>query len=546
MVAGHSFAIKNLDHAAASLFCGRVYVVVYDEAAPILAVVWPMLLAAGETGPALWLTERDPERELASPMAQAGEVRRALDTGRIKSFQWGGAPAPGLRRVLEELDYFGAAKGGLVVIDGAEWLFAGAGPGETDSIIAACWRWAEQNACALLLLCTRRAGRADPADALRQATQRLGGFARFRRSDDRLWWDVFHWFGAERTVAGRSFRLSERADGGMAVEEDDAPQAAPEPAVDEDAVFITRAALPGKQLPPTAWNITEDFDALGMAVATATAATIILHYDQATLLDTLTRALFGLRQLCGTRIKIVVREINVRMRYSQEQLLMRLGANLVVPAEVSFSRFSSLVAMIQGQIFSRPLDANYEATVSGVVAVPERGYLAPANFIEVVAMAMERVHLLDIQNVLIRLPLTPSLTPFDALRYCSMKRPGDLCTADGESVYIFLFACRESDIEFTLDRLFRLPVPELFEGEVRYLSPETIRQAMEELSARAAQGKLADLGPVLAAVSQKQPTAETKAAWAAGSDNLLHRRAPSPALRRPLSLRSARPIVASS
>ncbi|MBZ0093573.1 MAG: cellulose biosynthesis protein BcsE [Sulfuricellaceae bacterium] len=525
---------------------GSDYIVVHDECAPILGVAWPTLRAAGISKPAQWITERDPERELASPLPQADAMRRALSGGRVKSFQWGNEKLPDLLRILEELDYFGAGKGGLTVIDGADRFFDGASPEQADGIAEACQEWAKQKACALLLLCTRRVGRSDPAEALRQAAHRLGGFARFRRSDDSLSWDVFHWFGVEGIVADRSFRLSAQADGGMAVEKDDLPLATFELAVDEDAVFITRAVLPGKQPPPATWRVVEDFDALGAAVAATAAATIILHYDQSTPLDVLARTVFSLRQSRGIRIKIVVREVNVRMRYSQEQLFMRLGANLVVPPEVGFSRFLSLVGMVQGQIFSRPLQADYETAVAGIALIPERGYLEPQAFIEAVAAAMERVRVLDIQNVLIRLPLAPGLSPLDTLRYCLMKRPGDLCTADEESVYVFLFACRESDVGLTLDRVFRLPVPELFEGEVRYFSPETIRQAMETLTAQAADGKLTDLSPALAAATLEQPAPEAKSAPSENPDNIVQRRAPSPAVRRPLSLRVANPVVVSS
>lgn len=538
-------AIKNLPLAASNLSCGYVYGVVHDESAPILRVVWPTLLAVSVSKPAQWVTERDPQKELESRLPPAEKLRQALSTGRVKSFQWGNTNIPNLNRILEELDYFGVGEGGLVVIDGADRFFEGASPEQVAGLVSASQVWATEKGCALLLLCTRRTGRTDFSETLGRVAHRLGGFARFRQSDDGLWWDVFHWLGSDGAVAGRTFRLSAQADGGMLVEEDNAPQKVFEPAVDESAVFVTSAVLPDKQPPPAAWRMAEDWEALNAMAAAATAATIILHYDEATPLDVLARTVFGLRQARGVRIKIVVREVNVRMRYSQEQLFMRLGANLVVPPEVNFSRFLSLVSMVQGQIFSRPLQADYEEAVAGIVSIPERGYLAPPVFIKAVAAAMEQVRVLDIQNVLVRLALAPGLSPLDALRCCLMKRSGDLCTADTESVYVFLFACRESDVALTLDRVFRLPVPELFEGEVRYFSPETIRQAMEDLTARTAESNLPDLSSALAAGAQEPAPAE-KSAPSESTENVVQRRAPSPAVRRPLSLRMAHPNSASS
>lgn len=539
-ICGRSLAIGNLPAAAASLSSGSVYAVVHDEDVPILAVVWPTLLAGCQAGPVQWVTERDPDKELASSAtAYAGRMRQALESGRVSSFLWGGsAPLPVLQRILAELDYFGSAMGGLVVLDGADRLFDSTDPKAADAAIAACHRWAERNACALLLLCTRRVGHTDPVETLQVAAHRLGGFARFRHVDHELGWDVFHWFGPEGVLAGRSLRLSSCADEGLAMVADKAPQQAFDVAADEDAVFITRAALPAEQPFPASWHVAESFDALGTAAAAATAATIVLHYDPATSLDTLARVVFGLRQSRGSRIKIVVREINVRMRYSQEQLITRLGANLVVAAEVVFSRFLGLVDMVQRQVFSRPLAADYEAAVMAVAEVSERGYLTPPAFAEAVAAIMTRARVLSIQSALIRLPLVRGLSPADALRYCSVRRSGDLCTADADSVYVFLFACRESDIGFTLDRLFRLPVSELFEGEERCLSPETIRHALETLAEAAAAAQWPDLGAAFSAGAGPAELA-AQAVPSASPSRVGVRRAPAPAVRRPLPLRHA-------
>lgn len=538
--------VGNLPRSAAILMGGRVYAVVHDEDAPVLAVAWPTLLAASQAGPAQWVTERDPERELAASDAHADTMRQALAAGRIRAFVWGGgAAAPSFRRVFEELDYFGSAKGGLVVLDGADRLFDGADPDAVDAALAACQRWAERRACAVLLLCPRRGGRADPAAILRGAAHRLGGFARFRRAVPGLVWEVFHWFGPEGVWAGRSLRLSAGADGHLMVDDDKAPQPARELVADEDAVFITRAALPPGQPAPAAWHVTEDLDAAVTAMAAATAATLILHHDQTSSLDALARAVFSLRQTRGNRIKIVVREINVRLRYSQEHLITGVGANLVVSAEVAFSRFLGMVEMVQGQVFSRPLAADYEAAVTAIAVPAERGYLTPPAFIEAVAAIMARARVLDVQCVLIRLPLVRGLLPADALRYCAVRRPGDLCTADTGSVYVFLFACRESDIGLTLDRLFRLPVAELFEGEDRCLSPETIRHATQTLAEAVQSADWPDLSAEFAAgVGRAAPAAQTASMTPSQGSGL--RRAPSLAVRRPLPLRHSRPEVLAS
>jgi cellulose biosynthesis protein BcsE len=516
---------------------------VYSEDTPILTMVWPTLLAASRIGPAQWITERDPDRQLTPSTAHADAMRQALVAGHIQSFVWGGSTvAPSFRRIFEELDYFAPAKGGLVVLDGADRLFAGADPAATDAALAACQQWAERRASTLLLLCPRRSDRTDPAAILRSAAHRLGGFTRLHPVDSGLVWEVFHWFGPEGILANRSLRLSIGADSRLMVADDQAPRHERELATDENAVFITHASLPPGQPAPAAWQVVEDLDAAVTAMSNATAATVVLHHNQTGPLATLARTVFSLRKARGNRIKIVVREINARLRYSQEHLITGMGANLVVSAEVAFSRFLGMIEMVQGQVFSRPLANDYKEAVTAIATPAKRGYLTPSAFIETVAAIMARARVLDVQCVLIRLPLARGLTPADALRYCSMRRPGDLCTADLDSIYVFLFACRESDITLTLERLFRLPVAELFEGEDRCLSPETIHHATQMLATAVQTANWSDLSMEFA-IEAGQPVPATQVVPTTPTPvhgTGLHH-APSLAVRRPLQLRRSRP-----
>lgn len=536
-------AIKNLPHAP-SLGLERVYAVVHDESAPVSAVAWATLLSFGEAGQAYWVTRDNARGELSSSTELAGRMRGALRADDVKAYRWGetAAPAPGTR-ALEELEYFGVSRGALVVIDGAERFFNGTGIEKPAAVIEAFQQWARRKECVLLLLCARGAGRIDPAVNIRPGADRLAGFARLRQSDEALWWDVFHWFGSEGAIAGRSFRLATQADGSVGFAEAESP-APLGPAADEEAVFITRAAAPSqKQHPPAAWHVADGFDALASAAAGATAATFILHFDQDTVLDTLNRAVFALRRERGARIKIVVREVAARLRYSQEQMLLRLGANLVVPAEVSFSRFPSLVATVQGQVYARPAEADYETAIAGAVPVPEQGYLAPRAFVQAASVAIDQAGDLAIESALVRLWPSRGLTPLDALRSCAMSRPGDLCTADGDSVYVLLFACRESDVGSTLGRLFCLPVPDLFEGEVRYLSPAAMRQTLEDLAGRAKRGEFPDLRGALAGIRRASfEPREQRQASGPDADRANPRPEAATATRQPLSLRLSRPV----
>lgn len=89
---------------------------------------------------------------------------------------------------------------------------------------------------------------------------------------------------------------------------------------------------------------------------------------------------------------------------------------------------------------------------------------------------------LAVQSILVRLPLAPGITALDALRACDIKRKGDICTAIPESIYVFLFACREGDVDLALDHIFTLPIDVLFEGQLRFPIPTTIEHGLNDLA----------------------------------------------------------------
>ena len=165
--------------------------------------------------------------------------------------------------------------------------------------------------------------------------------------------------------------------------------------------------------------------------------------------------------------------------------------------EVSYARFLSMMEMLQSQVFSGSLPATFEAALEDGLPDPALGYLPPAAFTRAVSETLARSRTLAIDNVLVRLTLANGLTPLDAMRHCSLKRAGDLFTADRKTVLVFLFACREMDATQTLERIFALPISELFGSEHRYIANLAAQTAIEEFGQRAKDGRLPDLSEEL-------------------------------------------------
>ncbi|BBI99545.1 hypothetical protein FGKAn22_12380 [Ferrigenium kumadai] len=515
---------------------GRVYVVTHDAELG-LDVACTTLVAACASGHAEWIT-KDPSSYLGLPAVLSGEVAECLHQGDLRIFRIKAGDRGVCVRILKELDFIGVAQGSLILVEGAD-SFVVSESVDTD---AAAWQqWAERSGCTVLWMCPRPAGQPDhEADFLRLA-HRFSGLSRLRKRDGNVHWDVYYWFADGGVIADKSFRLDTDGHGSWWVDQRGTLNAeAAERAVDEDDVFVTRAALPGGRSAPDGWRVFETAEQMKEALSSARAPTVVINYSAGSPLEMLARLIFEVRRSIGPQIKIAVKEDGGRLRHSHEQLLLNLGANLVIPSETGFARMQSLLKSIQGQTFSGALPPDFEEAMTSVVAVEQAGYVAPANFMGAVSNVMERAQVLGIHNALVRLSLTPGLGILETLRYCIMKRPGDLCTADDESIYVFLFACEEQDIGATLDRLFRLPVSVLFTAESRFLSAEDITGALAEFNLRATEAHYEDFTAALAsgAPPTMQPSAGYGPAVAAGRTPI---RPPFSAMQHALKLRTVHP-----
>lgn len=87
-----------------------------------------------------------------------------------------------------------------------------------------------------------------------------------------------------------------------------------------------------------------------------------------------------------------------------------------------------------------------------------------------------------------QLPVLPQVPHLDALRTCRALRDGDLVSADRDSLYVFLFACREPDVDAALQRLFSAPLEHFFSSQTTDSTQPGIRAVLERLRSAVALG----------------------------------------------------------
>jgi|GEM_PF-882303 len=484
-------AIEGLPPALAALGAGQVYVV-YASASPARDALFWQTAAAALKGPATVLSTRDGASIAATLRDHGIDIDRPGST-----HHWANVcslvPLPdrdGAQVLIEALDALAnqcAAPASQFYIEGAEAFFAWHDPATLARQGAQLANWCAQHRHGVLLF-AEPPGLGDdqthPELAAFQA--RFAGAAQLLQTQGQFHWEVAFWRAGEAVLGSQSLPLRFAAidhrlmittqSGTFESSIGEVGLLAP----DEGRVIVSRDAVLNERVLPPSWQVVDDNEAALAAARTAVAASVILEFGASRELESLAEQVHTLRLQCGNALKIIVREEAVAMRY--ESLMLNLGANRVVPRHTTLSQVEAIVESLRGQVYSRPVPADYRQALAGVMHGEETGYVGAARFVELVGAAVERSRVIQLPSVLIRLALMPEVAHVDALKACLLRRAGDIMTAAGDSLYVFFFACRLGDADAVLQRVFKRPLAELFQGEQRCGDPKSIAALLETLT----------------------------------------------------------------
>lgn len=279
-------------------------------------------------------------------------------------------------------------------------------------------------------------------------------------------------------------------------------------APDQRAVIAIRAAVDRTPGVPQHWHIVETLDDVAVAAAQSIGATVLLDAGNITEFEERARLVHQLRLTRPHTLKIVVRETAGKLRSHSEQALLQLGANAVFYKELGFSRLLQLLQDIQTQSYSRAVNPDYGQALSAFMPTPERGYRPAPQFSRLVKDMLARTQHIGLAHSMVRLDIGPQTAHITALRACKMSRDGDLLTADRNALYLFLFACREPDIEPALQRLFDVPLALLFTAQSTDCSALGMKAMLERLDTAARQG-LPEYSSLLGLSTPTPPAAQT-------------------------------------
>ena len=269
-------------------------------------------------------------------------------------------------------------------------------------------------------------------------------------------------------------------------------------APDQRAVIATRSGLSHQAGVPAHWQLVDTLEGIVNAAAHSIGATVLLDAGDSSTFEALARLVHHLRLTRPATLKIVVCESTRKLRSHSEQALLELGANAVLYRELGFSRLLRVLQDLQSHSYTRPLHPDYQQALDAFMPAPVHGYQPAPAFSRLVRDMLQRTQGMGLGHSMVRLDLAPQMAHLTALRACTMVRDGDLVTAGRSAVYVFLFACRAPDIAAALDRLFTVPVAQLFTAQSTDDCTEGMLALLDGLDSAARQG-LPDYSALLSA-----------------------------------------------
>ena len=279
-------------------------------------------------------------------------------------------------------------------------------------------------------------------------------------------------------------------------------------APDANVVYATAACLHKLRNLPPHWQSEDDWRSLEKACKAAIGATVLLDNGNLEDFEALAALVHRLRTTHPSTLKIVVLETSVKLRTYHELALRSLGANEVLYKELRFARIIRRIEDLRDHVYTHAVPSDHAPVLLEYLPVAARGYQAPHTFIMMARSMVTQAQRHKLDHALVQLHLLPHVSHLMALRQFCGTRDGDLLTADQHSLWIFLFACREVDVDETLTRLFAMPLNSLFSSQTSYAELSGISTQLSVLTAQEMERPLPDYGRLLVpARSIPRPTA---------------------------------------
>ena len=401
----------------------------------------------------------------------------------------------GADRFVNELEQFDIPENSYLLIDQADELLSLHDISLALDQIDILNKWFDQRKITALLVFSRSTS--EHSGTINALMDLLTGIARLSGDRDGLEITFDYWQSPEGTITARNYPLL-TLDSGLyeattraviskqVIEEEKFERRADTPDADS-YYFYTNPdldTLTGQV--PGVWQRVDTSIGMMHASRNMRSATCILSFDGDSSLQQLAETVHSLRVSLGRYARIVVQEKEASLGNQSEALLLRLGVSLVIHRDVPADRMPTLLESLNGQVFKRDVEIDFEAAVESAFPPRQPTYLPVQAFVQEVTASLDRAETLGVTCAMVTGKPMPGLTVVDILTHNVLTRSGDRMTSDGESCYIFLNACPQSEIVEVMEQILGMAVDAALEEPKLFIQREEIQPELAALLRTAA------------------------------------------------------------
>lgn len=197
---------------------------------------------------------------------------------------------------------------------------------------------------------------------------------------------------------------------------------------------------------------------------------IVLRYARNSVLEALARDIDFLRSHLPFA-RIVVAEHRAALRYPNELMLMKLGADVVIHQDMAVGRWPGILHSLQTQPLRRFEKLSIETVFANAASSDEMGFLELPRFLAEVQDVMKKAQTMGVPFAMAVLSAHGGVVSSEFIQAARIRRQGDFLTTDGLRLFVFFYGCSLTLGPQILDSVFEGRVNE-FAADVDWVASE--------------------------------------------------------------------------
>lgn len=483
-----SLGIPGVPPSIDTLLDGSIYAAILNSVPAHLSIIIQALQSNISTGSTCVLvTHMTPSVFLSMADTSGIDFREDIRQSRLYLFSWESDLATnifhhGIKRFLHEFDFFRVPKGSFFLFDQAGDLFtlSDQNIARTQAMDYRDWMRLSENTSLFIFLDKGEKG-------LQSILNLFNGVVQINQNKVGIELLFDFWYSQDGAIAAKAFPVSLGTNGLIRVNPS-LPQTAREDCQadnnidDHNTIFYFGPDFVSFSTSihhARVWIQAHSFFDLIHLSRNASLATIIISVGSNSDLENTAKIVHYLRSNRGNRLKIVIRESGFSLRYLNELVLLRFGANLIIHQQVTKQQQLLLWEMLAGQTYTRKIKQNFDLIQSSMLSSSHKGYVDLVTFWSESLCMLERGDILDIPSTLIVASYHENTSPPDILSQIMVMRDGDVFSSDAAHCYIFIHACAEENSVAALSHITKEKQASLF-LIIRYITTkESILETLQ-------------------------------------------------------------------